>query len=211
MIVAGLTGGIGSGKSTVARFFEEQGAVVINADEMAHRAIRRGSAAYDRVVSLFGKDILDPDGEIDRKNLGKIVFDDPNLLLELNRIVHPIVFEAWRRKKEKIAGDTPDAVVIFEVPLLVESGAHRMVDRVIVVRTERETQIRRLMSRDRIPRKEAEKRIDAQMSLEEKLRFADAIIDGDRDLEEVQKQVGKIYEELKRMSGKRRDDKEKAR
>ncbi|HET6370410.1 MAG TPA: dephospho-CoA kinase, partial [Nitrospiria bacterium] len=171
----------------------------------------RGSAAYDHVLSLFGKDILDPDGEIDRKRLGKIVFDDPNLLLELNRIVHPVVFEAWRLEKEKIAGETPDAVVIFEVPLLVESGAHRMVDRVIVVRTERETQIRRLMSRDQISRKEAEKRIDAQMSLEEKLRFADAIIDGDRDLDEVRKQVDKIYEELKRMSGERRDNMEKTR
>jgi dephospho-CoA kinase len=199
MIVAGLTGGIGSGKSVAARLFRERGAAVISADEIAHRTIRRGGPAYDPVVALFGEGILSPDGEIDRKRLAAIVFDDPERREKLNRIVHPLVFRQAERLIEEIRRERPDAVVVFEVPLLIESGGHRRVDRVVAVTAARALRVRRLVQRDRLTQEQAEKRIDAQMPDEEKARFADYVIDGDRPIGEIEKQVDEIYRALVRI------------
>jgi len=197
LIVAGLTGGIGSGKSTVSRFFQEMGAEIIDADEIAHWTIRRGSPVHRRVVERFGTQILNPEGEIDRKRLGRIVFDDPAARQELNQMIHPLVFEEARRRVADIRKRSPDAVVIFDVPLLIESGALREVDSVIVVWVDRETQIRRLVERDRFTEKEARKRLDAQLPLAEKLALANHVVDTSRPLPEVRSQVERIFGDLK--------------
>jgi len=210
LIVAGLTGGIGSGKSTVSRFFEEMGAEVIDADEIAHWAIRRGSPAYRQIVERFGPGILSAEAEIDRKRLGKIVFDDLRLRQELNQIIHPQVFEEARRRQAEIKGRSPEAVVIFDVPLLIESGAQREVDCVIVVWADRETQIRRLVERDGLTAEEVQKRLDAQLPLSEKLSLAHYVIDASRPLQEVRAQVERIYRVLKEEGKKAQRNRDRA-
>lgn len=197
MIVVGLTGGIGSGKSTVARFFKEIGAVLIDADELAHDAIRRGGASYDQVVAHFGERVLTAEGEIDRKRLGRIVFNDPAERHRLNQIIHPWVLAEAKRREAQISEQNPAAVVIFEVPLLIESGAHREVDRVVVVRADRETRIHRLGRRDGLSPEEANKRIGAQMPEDERILYADYVVETDRPLSDVRRQVEEIYRVLR--------------
>lgn len=204
MIVAGLTGGIGSGKSTVSGYFRQRGAEVLDADAIAHRVIEKGTAVYQKILSLFGEEILGRDQQIDRKRLGKIVFNDSMLREKLNQIVHPVVYQEGRQQWERIEKKNPNAVVVFDVPLLVESGGQEQVDKVIVVWVSGDIQTQRLMKRDGVSQEEAEKRIAAQMPLEEKLRYADFTIDGSRPLEEVKKQVIEVYEALKQIEGKKR-------
>jgi dephospho-CoA kinase len=196
MIWVGLTGGIASGKSTVSRLFREAGAFIIDADEIAHDVIRKGGPAYAPVVEAFGPDILDETGEIDRKRLGAIVFQDAHQRERLNRLVHPHVYARAETERKAIAAAYPDAVILFDVPLLIETGAHREMDQVILVYVDRATQIDRLMKRDRLTREEAERRIDAQMPLDEKRRFADEVIDTRVPLPGVESAVRSLYRRL---------------
>lgn len=196
MIWVGLTGGIASGKSTVSRLFREAGAFVIDADEIAHAVIRRGAPAYDGVVEAFGAVILDKKGEIDRKRLGEIVFNDARRRERLNQLVHPHVYAQAEKEKRAIAAAHPEAVILFDVPLLIETGVHREMDRVIVVYVDRATQIDRLIQRDGLTREEAERRIDAQMPLDEKRRFADEIIDTRVPWPGVEGAVRSLYQRL---------------
>ena len=197
MIWAGLTGGIASGKSTVSRLFREAGAFVIDADEIAHDVIRKGGPAYAPVVDAFGSGILDETGEIDRKRLGAIIFQDAQRREALNRLVHPHVFARAEAERRAIAAAHPDAVILFDVPLLIETGAHREMDRVILAYVDRATQIDRVMARDRLTREEAERRVDAQMPLDEKRRFADEIIDTRAPLPGVEAAVRSLYRRLR--------------
>ncbi|NKE69377.1 dephospho-CoA kinase [Candidatus Manganitrophus noduliformans] len=196
MIWVGLTGGIASGKSTVSRLFRETGAFVIDADEIAHAVIRKGAPAYAGVVEAFGAAILDKKGEIDRKRLGEIVFNDARRRERLNQLVHPHVYAQAEKEKRAIAAAHPEAVILFDVPLLIETGAHREMDLVIVVYADRATQIERLIERDGLTREEAERRIDAQMPLDEKRRFADEIIDTRAPLPGVEGAVRSLYQRL---------------
>lgn len=196
MIWVGLTGGIASGKSTVSRLFREAGACVIDADEIAHAVIGKGGPAYAGVVEVFGAGILDKKGEIDRKRLGEIVFNDARRRERLNQLVHPHVYARAEAEKKAIADAHPEAVILFDVPLLIETGAHREMDRVILVYVDRATQIDRLMKRDGLTREEAERRIDAQMPLEEKRRFADEIIDSRVPRPGVETAVRSLYQRL---------------
>lgn len=196
MIWVGLTGGIASGKSTVSRLFREAGAFVIDADEIAHAVIRKGAPAYAAVVEAFGAAILDKKGEIDRKRLGEIVFNDARRRERLNQLVHPHVYAQAEKEKTAIAAAHPEAVILFDVPLLIETGAHREMDLVIVVYVDRATQIDRLIKRDGLTREEAERRIDAQMPLDEKRRFADEIIDTRVPLPGVEGAVRTLYQRL---------------
>lgn len=196
MIWVGLTGGIASGKSTVSRLFRETGAFVIDADEIAHAVIRKEAPAYAGVVEAFGAAILDKKGEIDRKRLGEIVFNDARLRERLNQLVHPHVYAQAEKEKRAIAAAHPEAVILFDVPLLIETGAHREMDLVIVVYVDRATQIERLIERDGLTREEAERRIDAQMPLDEKRRFADEIIDTRAPLPGVEGAVRSLYQRL---------------
>lgn len=196
MIWVGLTGGVASGKSTVSRLFREAGAFVIDADEIAHAVIRKGAPAYAGVVEAFGAGILDKEGEIDRKRLGEIVFNDARRRERLNQLVHPHVYAQAEKEKTAIAAAHPEAVILFDVPLLIETGAHREMDRVIVVYVDRATQIDRLIKRDGLTREESERRIGAQMPLDEKRRLADEIIDTRVPLLEVEGAVRSLYQRL---------------
>lgn len=199
-MVIGLTGGIASGKSTVAGFFREMGAVVVDADTLAHEVIRRGEPPFQQVVARFGEGILGEDGEIDRKKLGQIVFRDRQALQELNQIVHPAVYARWRRLKGELQKSHPRGVVLFEVPLLIESGGQGEVDRLIVVWAERDEQIRRLQQREGYSREESERRVDLQMPLSEKVRYADEVIDGGRPPEEVRREAEMLFGRFARLA-----------
>ncbi len=196
MIWVGLTGGIGSGKSTVARFLREAGAFIIDADEIAHAVMRKGGPAYWPVVEEFGPGILDDAGEIDRKKLGGIVFGNPARRERLERLVHPHVFAQADAERKKITADHPDAIIVFDVPLLIETGADREMAYVILADADRETQIDRITRRDKLSREEAERRIDAQMPLDEKRRFADVVIDTRPPLRAVEDSVKALYQKL---------------
>ena len=145
MIVAGLTGGIGTGKSTVAAVFAEAGAVIIDADEIARDVVAKGRPAWCRIVAHFGRNVLLPDGDIDRKKLGEIIFNDPRQKVHLDRIVHPHVIAETGQQLKEIERVQPQAVVILDVPLLIEAGMDRDLDDVIVVYTPEAIQLKRLM------------------------------------------------------------------
>src|SRR5689334_10951163 len=140
MILVGLTGGIATGKTTVAQMFKRCGAVVIDADQLARHVVRPGKPAWREIVAAFGKSILTPRGSINRQALGAIVFQDRRKLKKLERIIHPRVAREQQRLTRRIKARVPNAVVVYEVPLLFESGAHTRVDKIIVVTADRETQ-----------------------------------------------------------------------
>lgn len=196
-IVAGLTGGIASGKSTVARMFAELGAAVISADEIAREIVQPGMPAAKDIRAAFGDDVFFPDGTLDRRRLGAVVFSDSAKRRLLERITHPRIREAMaRRIDEAAARGTP---VIAEIPLLFETEASlALVDVVIVVYVPRHLQLQRLMARDGLSREDAEARIEAQLPLEDKVMRADFVIDNEGDEARTRAQVARVWEELVR-------------
>lgn len=195
-MVVGLTGGIASGKSLVAHYLKELGAKLIDADEISREIVRPGMPAYQEILQVFGKGILNQDGTIDRKGLGKVVFSNPELLKRLNEITHPRILEEVRRRIGEAKKD--QAIIVVDVALLFEVGLHREMDRVIVAYVDKETQIKRLMERDGLTEGEARLRLSAQMPLEEKLKYAHFIIDNSIGMEETRRQVEEVFKELKR-------------
>ena len=200
MILVGLTGGIASGKSMVSGLFHERGASIIDADKIAHEVVRPPGNPWKEIVNVFGKKILLPDKSIDRKKLAKIVFDDSEKREELNAIVHPYVFAEEEKQRKEIVEKDPKAVVIFDIPLLIETRSYELMDKVILVYVDRALQITRLMEREKIIRGEALKRIGAQIPLKEKKQYADYIIDGSLSLEELKKKVDEIYLDLSQLA-----------
>jgi dephospho-CoA kinase len=197
----GLTGGIACGKSTVARFFQDLGAHIIDADAVGHELIEPGRAAYREILLHFGKEILDPLGAIDRRKLGATVFRDAEQLSQLNAILHPRIIA---RVEERVRGDharDPHAVVIVDAALIFESGIGGNLAKVMVAWCRPEQQVERLMAKMGIPREEAERRIRAQMPVEEKRRRADYLIDCSGTFEQSRAQVEAIYPELQRIVG----------
>ena len=188
LLRVGLTGGIASGKSTVAKLLGDLGAVVLDADRVAHDVMAPGKAAFDRVAARFGPAILAPDGTIDRRALGAIVFRDAAARLDLEAIVHPAVIEEIERRIGALEAGGLARVAVIDAALLVESGYHRRVDRVIVLRCARGAQIERLLARG-LSRDAAEARLAAQLPLEEKLAVAHYVIDTDIPLAETRTQV----------------------
>jgi dephospho-CoA kinase len=201
MIVAGLTGGIATGKSTVAAMFEEAGARIIDADGIARETARKGSPAYRQIVAHFGSTILLADGEIDRKRLAGVIFADPAEQRALERIIHPEVKAETDRRLERIRLETPGAVVIIDVPLLFEAGMDRGLDAVIVVYVPEKVQIRRLMDRDGLTKPEALARIRAQMPIDTKKSLATLVIDNAGPPEDTRAQTLEVYRELALRSG----------
>jgi dephospho-CoA kinase len=197
MLLVGLTGGIGSGKSLVAQMFKQLGVHLIDADELAHWAVEPGQPALERIVESFGPEILNPDRTLDRVKLGRMVFDHPEKRELLNSLVHPYVFMEEERRRKEIAQKDPKAIVMFDAALLIETGSYQLMDKVILVTIDRRKQISRIMRRDGLSREEAVKRIDAQMPQSKKKRKADYIIDGGQSLKAVEDQVRRIFEELK--------------
>jgi dephospho-CoA kinase len=191
-IIIGLTGSFGSGKTTVARSFSTLGAKVIDADKIAHSLIIPRGAVYKKIVSVFGKDILDKNKRIDRVKLGRIVFFDKKLLFKLSRIIHPEVIKIIKNKIR----DSKSRLIVLDVPLLIESGLNKIADKVIVVKAMRYKQIERIKNKTHLSKAEILKRIKNQMPLRQKEHFADFIIDNNGSIKETEKQVRKILRRL---------------
>jgi len=196
MLNVGLTGGIGSGKSTIDAFLRDKGAVIIDFDTLAHRVEVPGCAAWAEIVQCFGREILNEDDTIDRGKLGGIVFRDRNKLMQLNGIVHPAVFNEWRLTLERIQADNETAIVISDVPLLIEVEWHHYVDYIILVYISPEEQIQRIIKRNGFSRREAEERLNSQMAIDDKVPFADFVINNEGALEETKAIVDKVWEIL---------------
>jgi dephospho-CoA kinase len=207
MLRVGLTGGIGCGKSTVAAMMSELGCHIINADKMAHALIAPGEAAYNEVVRQFGKQILGPDGSIDRARLASIVFNDSSKLAALNAIVHPRALRVIDREFDRLATEDPRGVAVVEAALLIEAGYHHKLDRLVLATCTREQQLERLTNTAfgrAMSQEQAEKRIAAQMPLEEKRKMAAGKIDEidcAGSLDDTKRQVGMLVEHLRQMAG----------
>lgn len=178
--------------------FKRCGAVIIDADQLARDVVRRGKPAWREITKVFGERVLNQNGSINRHALGTIVFHNRRKLRQLERIIHPRVAREQQRLVRGIAKRTPHAVVVYEVPLLFESGAHQRVDTIIVVTADRETQIARLKHRDGMTRTEALRRIKNQMKLAQKVRGADVVLDGTRDKTLVKKDVRQLMQSFRR-------------
>jgi dephospho-CoA kinase len=197
MKVIGLTGGIGSGKSTVSRILSGLGAKIIDADLVSREIMSKGQEAYNEIVGYFGENILDERGEIDRKRLGLIVFEDAQKLKKLNEITHPKIIEKIKAmimeaKKENYK------VIVVDAALLIETGLYQMMDEIWMVVVDIETQIKRIMKRDGFSYEEALKRIRSQMPLEEKIKYADFIINNSKTLEKTEEQVKLLWSRFDR-------------
>ncbi|MBJ7910255.1 dephospho-CoA kinase [Bacillus anthracis] len=177
-VVIGLTGGIASGKSTVSQMFRELSIPVIDADIIAREVVEKGKPAYNKIAEVFGTEVLQEDGELDRPKLGSVVFYNEEKRLQLNKIVHPAVREEMNRQKEMYIKEGMQAVVL-DIPLLFESKLTSLVDRVLVVAVKPHTQLERLMKRNNFSEEEATARIQSQMPLEEKVKNADEVINND--------------------------------
>lgn len=200
--VVGLTGGIGTGKSTVARMFAELGAVVIDSDAIVHELQASGTPLLAEIAAAFGPEVLRADGSLDRAALAARVFAEPESRARLNALVHPAVGRESLRRLEA-ARATGAALVVVDIPLLFETRAHGSASRanlgselVVVVYAPRELQIERQLARNGYDRAEAERRLDAQLPIEKKRELADCVIDNSGSLEHTREQVRALYERL---------------
>ncbi|MDP2929749.1 MAG: dephospho-CoA kinase [Candidatus Omnitrophota bacterium] len=194
MRIVGLTGGFGTGKSFVASLFKRLGATVIDVDKLGHKALKRGSSTYKRVVAAFGKKILNPDLSINRRALAGIVFDNRKILAKLNRIAHPEIIKDIKRRINKAGiGE----ILIVDAPLICETNITGLMDVLIVVKASKSNRIERSLDRLCVSEEDARKRIACQMPLKKKIRMADYVVDNDGTMEETKKQVRKIWLKLK--------------
>ena len=200
MILIGLTGGVATGKSTVAKIFKRCGAVIIDADELARLVVQPGKPAWRDIVRQFGGSILNADRTINRQALGAIVFSHPAKREALERIVHPRVAREQQRLTREATRKDPNAVVLYDVPLLFEAGIDKRVHKIIVVTADQKTQIARLKKRNGLSRAEALRRIRSQMPLTTKARMADLVIDGTLPRAVSRKQVRDIFKVLSQLA-----------
>lgn len=199
MKVIGLTGGIASGKSTVSKYLKDQGIPILDADQIAKDLVEVGEEGWFKLKKAFGERILLEDGKIDRPELGRIIFQDPEQRKVLNGILHPMVRARIDRTLEELRCQGQELAVV-DVPLLIEAEMTDMVEEVWLVSTDLDTQIARLKARDQLNHAEALARINSQMSLEEKKKRATVIIDNSGSIEDTLKQINKLLEE-RRLSG----------
>jgi dephospho-CoA kinase len=198
-MIVGLTGSVGTGKSTVTSLFRELGAYVIDWDELARSATRPRSKAWKEITEYFGTGILDDGLAIDRQKLAKIVFSSKTKLAKLNRMVHPEVIKEDKRITDEIASRDPDALIIKDIPLLFEVGLHISVDKIVVVAASEQTQLRRLKEKG-ISREDARNRMNSQFPLEQKIKSADFVVDNNGPFEETKRQVKEVYRVLRKGS-----------
>ncbi len=199
MLRVGLTGGIASGKSTVAARMRELGLTVMNADLLAHQLMEPGQPAFDEIVREFGRGILAADGTVDRKKLGDIVFRDAARRERLNAIVHPRVIQAREEQLGQMEAENPRGLAIVEAALLIEAGYYKKLDRLIVCSCRPEQQMERLRARG-LSEEDARQRIAAQLPLEEKLRLADDVVDCSGTLDETRRQTDALVERLRQQA-----------
>ena len=186
----GLTGGIGSGKTTVKNFFDELGAPTVDADEISHRITKPGQAAFDEVVALFGRESLDETGNLDRKRLRALIFDEPDLKQKLEAIIHPRVRAQIRDFTDRV--DYPYCIIC--IPLLLETGAQSTVDRVLVVDAPEELQVARVSRRDNAEERQTRSIIQLQAGREQRLNAAHDIIVNDGNINDLKAQVENLHE-----------------
>ncbi len=195
MKVIGLTGGIGSGKSTVSQFLTELGAVVIDADEVGHEAFKPNTKIWRQVIAAFGRQILTPTGDIDRGKLGEIVFNNPDSLSRLNQIMHPRIHEMVKAQIEGYRQQGVD-VVVLEAPLLIEASWTSLVDKVWVTVAPESTVLRRIEERTGLSEQQSLARIRSQSSSEERAGYADVVINTDCGLDGLRARVSELWQKL---------------
>jgi dephospho-CoA kinase len=194
VLLVGLTGGIGSGKSTVARLLERRGAVVIDADHLAREAVARGTSGFDLVVNTFGPSVLKPDGDLDRVRLAAIIFADPERRAALEAIVHPEVARLFGERVEELRDS--GRVVVYVTPLLVELGLAPAFDVVVVVTASPHLRVSRVASDRDLSPEDVRARMAAQATDEQRMEVADVLVDNDGSLAELQPQVDRLWSDL---------------
>jgi dephospho-CoA kinase len=199
-VIVGVTGGIASGKSTVARMLEEFGAVAVDFDVLARRVVEPGTPAFNEIVALFGERVLQRGGGINRKKLAAVVFQDAHKRKALENITHPRIVEAFLGRVQEITARGGKTIILAVIPLLFEAGLRHLVHKVLLVYIPREMQIERLITRDGISPEEAENRLRAQGPIDEKLGYADLVIHNEGTLEETRKAVQRAWTEIRKWS-----------
>ena len=199
--IVGITGGIACGKTTVSDLLTEKGAIPINADEIGHQLLKADSPVIDELTGAFGDDILEASGDVSRKKLGAIVFQDRTARERLNSILHPLIIQRSRARARQLVTEDPTCVVLLDAPLLIEAGAYDTVDLIVVVTASPETQLRRTLERSiaqerPLTETEVQARIDAQMPVTEKIKYADIIIENEGTLEDLYRQVDELWEKI---------------
>src|SRR5208283_2053198 len=197
MLLVGLTGGIAGGKSLVGKVLRDLGANLIDADQIVHCLMEQNQQAWQEVVEHFGQNILLPNGEIDRRKLGEIVFNDEEQRTWLNKCLHPRVFEAFLASVRNMKNRPPGTVIVLDAVLLIETGHDKKMDRTVVVYAEPEQQLERLMRRNSFTQEQALARIRSQMSLGEKRRHADYVIDNTGSRDYTERQTKEVFAKLK--------------
>lgn len=200
MLRVGLTGGLASGKSFVGESLAALGCHLLKADELGHRLLMPGTPVYEKVVSAFGRAVLDDEGRIMRRALASIVFEDPDRLAMLNAIVHPAVIEQEERWMREVSATDPHGIAIVEAAILIETGSYRRFDKIVLAVCSDEQQVERAMKREGLSRDEAMARLRRQLPLAEKRKFADYVIDTSGDKEQTLEQVRRLYAELRRLA-----------
>jgi dephospho-CoA kinase len=200
MLKVGLTGGYATGKSLVAAELERLGCHLIYADKLGHAVLEPDGAAYQPALALFGREILGNDGAIDRKKLASVVFASPELLEKLTALVHPAVFVLEERMLSDFEAQDPHGIAVVEAAILIETGRHSHFDRLILTACAFETQIARGMKRDGLTREQVIRRLETQLPLEEKKRFAHYVIETDRPKENTFLETGRIFRELRNLA-----------
>ncbi len=198
MLVVGLTGGICCGKSTIGSMFTDLGCSIIDADVISRKLVEPDQPAWKRIFRIFGQDVLNKDRSLNRKKLGAIIFADAEKRKVLNSILHPLILREEERMVRE--GKNRHKITIVSAALMIEAGAYKRFKKIIVVHCSKETQIMRIMKREKITRKEALQRIAAQLSVQEKKKYADYLINTSGPFPETRKQVVQIYEKLKKLS-----------
>ena len=203
-IIVGVTGGIACGKSTVSELLSKKGAISINSDEIGHQLLKCGSPVMGALIEAFGADILDESGDVSRPKLGAIVFNDKAARERLNAIMHPPIVQQSRSEASRLVAEDANCVVLIDAPLLIEANSQDTVDVIVVVTASAQTQVQRLLERAiaqnrPASRAEAQARIDSQMPLSEKVKYADFVIENDGALEELEQKVDWLWHELRRL------------
>ncbi|MBF0384923.1 MAG: dephospho-CoA kinase [Candidatus Omnitrophica bacterium] len=201
MLVIGITGNIGSGKSTISGFFKKLGAKILDADLLARLELSSTSRSFDKIIKAFGPEIIEK-GEIDRKKLAKIVFNNPRRLKKLNGIIHPPVLKAISREIDKHRREKKKHILVIDVPLLFETGLDKKVDYAILVNVRKDEGVKRAARKLGISRSEIIKRAAYQMPIKQKIRYADIIIDNNLSKEKARKRVKEICQKLSLRSRK---------